>query len=352
VGWKNGGYCDHVYVKPRCKKTCGTCSTSSSGSTAAETATKEKATKASEKSSKASEKSSKASETTTKEKSSKASEKSAKASEKATKERDQKVKDASKERDQKAKEAAAEKTQKANQNKEECKDTSTSCGGWKRGGHCNHQYVKPRCQKTCGFCKASSPSPPSSGGNGGSGNGGSSGDGASLSGAAAIWTKGTNEYRCMHGVGKVTWDNRLAEKAKQWADRSASGERGNSGSPHDPKLNTEKIDGYSMGENMAFRPSNNAFAKANFQWYDEVEECTNFPGCTASGGFTSGTGHFTAMVWKSVQKIGCAVSSSKGSFHGRSYYFYVCRYWPAPNMRGKFTSNVLKKVKNQDQCQA
>jgi uncharacterized protein YkwD len=156
----------------------------------------------------------------------------------------------------------------------------------------------------------------------------------------------------MHGVGAVTWDAGLAQKAQAWADASAGGERGSNGSPHDPKLRTTTYQGKSMGENMAFRPQPNDLTGADDAWYSEVNDCVKFPGCTANAAFTSGTGHFTAMVWKNVEKIGCAVSKNKGTFSGRQFYFYVCRYWPAPNYTGQFKQNVLGKVKTESQCKA
>jgi len=322
AGWKRGGHCGHSYVKPRCKKTCGLCASSggSGSDTSAEKASKEKQQK---QTAAAAEKSTKAAAAAA------AAEKSTKAAAAAA-----------------ANERAAKAKEKVD-TEDTCQDDpsfASRCAGWKRGNYCDHSYVKPKCKKTCGHCKSSGGSTPSKGSGGSSG-----GSTTTPSGAPTTWTKSTNTYRCMHGVNKVTWDARLAQYAKAWADQSARGFSGSS--PHDPKLRTEKYNGQSMGENMAFRPTNSALTAANAQWYNEVGECTNFPGCTETGAFTSGTGHFTALVWKGVTKIGCAVSNTKatsGRFSG--YYFYVCRYWPAPNMRGQFTTNVFKKVKDEDQC--
>ncbi|KAG7261347.1 hypothetical protein CRUP_002488 [Coryphaenoides rupestris] len=69
------------------------------------------------------------------------------------------------------------------------------------------------------------------------------------------------------------------------------------------------------------------------RWYDEVKQYNfNRPG------FSSGTGHFTAMVWKSTTKLGVGkATASDGSS------FVVARYFPAGNItnQGHFDSNVL-----------
>jgi len=156
----------------------------------------------------------------------------------------------------------------------------------------------------------------------------------------------------MHGVNAVAWDAGLAAKAQAWADASAGGERSDSGSPHDPTLNTEsgKYNGQYMGENMSFRPSAGQNIQSVKAWYSEETACSTWPGCKPG---TDGkvTGHFTAMVWKGVTKMGCAQSKSKGTYSGNSYYFYVCRYWPAPNMRGQYKENVFSKSKTEASCE-
>uniref|UniRef100_A0A4W5LIA9 Golgi-associated plant pathogenesis-related protein 1 n=1 Tax=Hucho hucho TaxID=62062 RepID=A0A4W5LIA9_9TELE len=69
------------------------------------------------------------------------------------------------------------------------------------------------------------------------------------------------------------------------------------------------------------------------RWYDEVKQYNfNRPG------FSSGTGHFTAMVWKGSKKLGVGKASAPD---GSS--FVVARYFPAGNItnQGHFDNNVL-----------
>ena len=65
-------------------------------------------------------------------------------------------------------------------------------------------------------------------------------------------------------------------------------------------------------------------------WYDELCD----PGYDfASPGFSSGSGHFTQLVWKGSTKLGCGV---KGGY-------VTCRYCEvAGNMGGAFETNVLE----------
>jgi len=56
--------------------------------------------------------------------------------------------------------------------------------------------------------------------------------------------------------------------------------------------------------------------------------------------FSSETGHYTQVVWKSTTHLGCAT-------YGRHL---VCQYGPSGNFKGRFTQNVLRPVKSASQC--
>lgn len=65
-------------------------------------------------------------------------------------------------------------------------------------------------------------------------------------------------------------------------------------------------------------------------WYDEVS-MYNFN----SHGFSSGTGHFTQVVWRGSKKLGVAkVENNKGQV------FVVANYDPPGNYQGQFEQNV------------
>ena len=72
-------------------------------------------------------------------------------------------------------------------------------------------------------------------------------------------------------------------------------------------------------------------------WYYEEEPHYDYKrGVSKDGGVT---GHFTQVVWKSSQKIGCAYSNGKYKTYNNAYYI-CCNYFPAGNYYGHYTSNV------------
>lgn len=58
-------------------------------------------------------------------------------------------------------------------------------------------------------------------------------------------------------------------------------------------------------------------------------------------GFSEATGHFTQLVWKDTQQVGCGRTFC-GSDHG---WYVVCEYLPAGNVIGSFASEVGTLVK-------
>ena len=111
-----------------------------------------------------------------------------------------------------------------------------------------------------------------------------------------------NHYRAKHGVPTLTWDPTVAASAQNYANGCPQGHSGG---------------GY--GENMAWGHAD--FASAVKAWYDEVQQYV--PG----SGFSSGTGHFTQLVWRDTTKLGCGVNAGCGMAT------YVCQYDPAGERR-------------------
>lgn len=58
----------------------------------------------------------------------------------------------------------------------------------------------------------------------------------------------------------------------------------------------------------------------------------------SGGSGRSVTGHFTALVWKTTYKLGCAYKDCWGSRPGTTL---VCQYEPMGNWGGQYTSNVM-----------
>ena len=65
-------------------------------------------------------------------------------------------------------------------------------------------------------------------------------------------------------------------------------------------------------------------------WYTEID---NYD--FTHGVFSHETGHFTQLVWKGSQEVGFATAKSP------SMYYTVAMYFPAGNVAGQFTQNVV-----------
>ena len=53
-----------------------------------------------------------------------------------------------------------------------------------------------------------------------------------------------------------------------------------------------------------------------------------FPDVSSTGRW-SDVGHYTQLIWRGTQQVGCAVGQ------GRANDILVCRYWPAGNVMGQ-----------------
>lgn len=68
-------------------------------------------------------------------------------------------------------------------------------------------------------------------------------------------------------------------------------------------------------------------------WYEEIKDYS-----FGNPGFSSGTGHFTQVVWVGSQEMGVAKASNANGTQ-----FVVARYSPAGNVLGRFPENVKPK---------
>jgi hypothetical protein len=137
-----------------------------------------------------------------------------------------------------------------------------------------------------------------------------------------------NVYRTKHQSPPLTWDDSIATFSQQWANYLlTNNEFKHSG-------NT------SYGENLAYfqgygNDPMTLLKKAVDSWYNEVS-LYNY----ATPGFTSGTGHFTCLVWKSSTKyaMGIAIDLSTNSVD------ITMNTSPPGNVSGKYQDNVLPPI--------
>lgn len=127
-----------------------------------------------------------------------------------------------------------------------------------------------------------------------------------------------NKWRNLHHAPSLVWDDQLASYAEHYASKC---QFKHSSSPY--------------GENLAAGyPSISIAVNA---WYAEYAQYFY-----SRPGFSMRTGHFTQMIWKSTQKLGCGYVACNGK-NGTPGKFLVCEYSPAGNVLGKtnFEQNVL-----------
>eukprot|EP00933_Yihiella_yeosuensis_P065583 TRINITY_DN694_c0_g1_i11.p1 TRINITY_DN694_c0_g1~~TRINITY_DN694_c0_g1_i11.p1 ORF type:complete len:391 (+),score=60.91 TRINITY_DN694_c0_g1_i11:63-1175(+) len=157
--------------------------------------------------------------------------------------------------------------------------------------------------------------------------------------AAKDWTHATNVYRCMHDVQFAHWSVPVANDIKTYLAPLTSMQHSNC---YDVKAPAGPA-----GENLFWGSGSWSEGDAVASWYSEVKDpgCS-LPGC--GGGFSHGTGHFTAIAWAGVKEIGCTSNA-----HGLK----ACRYkgsdtldCSTPNMGGCYQKNVPAVKKSFAAC--
>lgn len=147
-----------------------------------------------------------------------------------------------------------------------------------------------------------------------------------------------NEVRAIYGLADLTWDNYLADYAQRWANYLR--DKYQCQMYHRNELGI--LEGERYGENLAWNwisadVAPNEFKKspefANLGW---SKECIDYD--YADGSCTQGKkcGHFTQVVWKESQKVGCgvAICDGKNNSEGRGRAeVWVCNYDPPGNVR-------------------
>ncbi|KAJ6657853.1 hypothetical protein lerEdw1_001903 [Lerista edwardsae] len=137
-----------------------------------------------------------------------------------------------------------------------------------------------------------------------------------------------NDYRKKHGVPSLKLCKKLNQEAQQYSEALASTRI----LKHSPESSSGKF-----GENLAWASYDQSGKEVADGWYSEIKNY-NYQ----NPGFSSGTGHFTAMVWKNTKKMGVGkAAASDGST------FVVARYEPAGNIvnPGHYEENVLPPKK-------
>ena len=133
-----------------------------------------------------------------------------------------------------------------------------------------------------------------------------------------------NKYRKKHHVGNLVLSKDLCNIAQKYAETLArTGNFAHSG---------DSYNGNPMGENLFACYGMKITGKTmTDDWYNEINDYNfNRPG------FTSGTGHFTQVVWKGSKQVGFGYAQARDGF-----YYGVANYYPAGNYMNEFEDNVF-----------
>ncbi len=134
--------------------------------------------------------------------------------------------------------------------------------------------------------------------------------------------KAHNQFRAKHGVPPLKGDPKLVEIARKRAKTNADADN----MSHNGKPN-------GVGENLAWRSGGvSSCSEPVSSWYSEIKKY-NFKDPNPK--FSTATGHFTQVVWKSTTSVGCASAKSRSN-----KIYTACNYQPAGNFAGKFKENV------------
>ncbi|GAA5854696.1 hypothetical protein JCM8547_004943 [Rhodosporidiobolus lusitaniae] len=146
----------------------------------------------------------------------------------------------------------------------------------------------------------------------------------------SIALKAHNDLRAKHSAPDLTWSTELAESAATWANKCIFKHGGG--------------DALNAGENLAVYSGAQDTAMAIGLWTSE-ESAYDY----SNPVFSSATGHFSQVVWKSTTQLGCADVSCVPTYDEDGSVIYktngrmlVCHYLAAGNYVGQFADNVLE----------
>ncbi|OYV26705.1 MAG: hypothetical protein B7X08_01000 [Acidocella sp. 20-63-7] len=125
-----------------------------------------------------------------------------------------------------------------------------------------------------------------------------------------------NAYRTSLNLPPLRWSNRLEAKAQNWADHLAE---------------TGQFEHSGSGQNLAMASAGTqSLTQLVDLWGNERDYFTDgvFPDISTTGNWMD-AGHYSQMVWKTTQGVGCGFAENDGRD------VLVCDYSPPGNVMGR-----------------
>jgi pathogenesis-related protein 1 len=130
-----------------------------------------------------------------------------------------------------------------------------------------------------------------------------------------------NKARADVGVSPVVWSKKLSIYAQEWADNLASIDCNLKHRPHSGKWKQEYGENLFMGTSGYY-----GVADAVRSWESEK---VYYHGEELNSSNYHASGHYTQIVWKNTERIGCARAECNGNL------IVVCNYNPPGNVLGQ-----------------
>ena len=138
-----------------------------------------------------------------------------------------------------------------------------------------------------------------------------------------------NNYRKKHAVGSLSRNSSIEAIAQEFSEKLASTRT--FGHSHN------MYNGKPLGENLYSSSIIPDGITVAMDWYEELVDYD------FKSDYIPGTGHFTQIVWKESQYLGCGLGSAE------RYYVVTCNYFPMGNIVGNFSQNVFPPIYSEDE---